>query len=193
MLHRSDGDTRDSPFVGFDFETLLQPLLKYACSRVRNTALAEDAVSETLLAALQTERTFSSEGQAVAWTYGVLRHKLVDELRRQGRDGNSPGDSQEPDQRLADGADCNEPEQICIHRQLRERVERVCRTLPQLQRQAFVMRELLGHEPDAICRQLAISESHLWVLVFRARTRLRQVLTQSALGSRNTNTAPAPA
>jgi hypothetical protein len=69
-----------------DCESLLAPLMRYARSRVRNTALSEDAVSETLLAALESGQSFQTPAQAMAWMYGVLRHKLVDQLRRQGRE-----------------------------------------------------------------------------------------------------------
>jgi RNA polymerase sigma-70 factor (TIGR02943 family) len=163
--------------------------MKYAKSRVRNPALAEDAVSETMLAALESGRSFVSNAQRAAWMYAVLRHKLVDQLRRQSRETPS-GDLVFDDttERTAwngagawtSGADAwSDPEQACSHRQFVELVGRCCNDLPPAQRKAFVMRELLGMEAEVICRQLAVTKGHLWVLVHRARQRLGESVQQA--------------
>jgi RNA polymerase sigma-70 factor (TIGR02943 family) len=163
--------------------------MKFARCRVRNPALAEDAVSETMLAALESGRSFVSNAHCAAWMYAVLRHKLVDQLRRQSRETPS-GDLvfDETTERTAwdgtgawtGGADAwSDPEQACSHRQFVELVGRCCDDLPPVQRKAFVMRELLGMEAEAICRQLEVTKGHLWVLVHRARQRLRESVEQA--------------
>jgi signal transduction histidine kinase len=58
---------------------LLERLSRYARSTVRNEAMAEDAVSETLLAALEAPPDFDSPTRTSAWLFGVLKHKLVEQ------------------------------------------------------------------------------------------------------------------
>jgi len=43
----------------------------------------------------------------------------------------------------------------------------------------FLMREHLGFETDDICKELAITPTHCWVLLYRARMALRQCLEKS--------------
>lgn len=161
-------------------------LLRFARARLNNPTLAEDAVSETLLAALEKPRSFDTAAEGVAWLYGVLRHKLVDQLRQQAREAPA-GDS------LADGAAGAEtwagegawmgspspfdaPEDALCQREFLAVLQHCCDRLPTLQRQAFQLRELLGLEPELVCQQLDITPGHLWVLVHRAKARLRTLL-----------------
>ena len=57
-------------------------LLRTARRRLRNPDWAEDAVSETVLAALQKRPDFSAPARMRAWLFGILRHKVVDQLRQ---------------------------------------------------------------------------------------------------------------
>ena len=61
-------------------------LLRFARSRLRNAVLAEDAVSETLLAALAKPQAFDNRSQLKTWLIGILKHKLVDQIRRNCRE-----------------------------------------------------------------------------------------------------------
>jgi RNA polymerase sigma-70 factor (ECF subfamily) len=48
--------------------------------------------------------------------------------------------------------------------------------LPPAQGRVFMMREWLELDSNEICKELAISQTNLWVLVHRARLRLRECL-----------------
>lgn len=51
--------------------------------RVQNDQQAEDIVSETFMAALQSIETYEPEkNSAEQWFYGIVRHKLADHLRQ---------------------------------------------------------------------------------------------------------------
>src|SRR5437763_10030513 len=56
----------------------------YACAmaRVRDSHVAEDLVQETLVAGLTSADTFLGQSAERSWLIGILRHKLVDHLRR---------------------------------------------------------------------------------------------------------------
>ena len=191
-----------------DVALLHAQLLRFAKSRLRNEALAEDAVSEAVLAALDARPQFSNPSQARAWMFGVLRHKLVDELRQQGRE--SPSGDMEPEGDVDEGAwrgagfwcggrsVADDPEQSCQQRQLMALLARCCERLPQNQARAFILWEVRGLEAGAICEQLGVKEAHLWVLLHRARQRLRDMLRPHwqpgvfSPGRRTCSPAPTP-
>jgi DNA-directed RNA polymerase specialized sigma24 family protein len=123
-------------------EQLRPQLLRFARSQLRNDAWAEDAVSETLLAALVDDLLFDAGG---AW--------------------------REPPQDWGD-----DPEAALGQRQFFEVLEACVEHLPAAQGRAFLMREWLGLDTEEICKELAISSTNLWVLLHRARLRLRECL-----------------
>jgi RNA polymerase sigma-70 factor (TIGR02943 family) len=67
-------------------EALRQPLLRFARTQLRNDAWAEDAVSDTLLAALEKPQSFAGQSQLKTWLVGILKHKVIDQLRRHARE-----------------------------------------------------------------------------------------------------------
>jgi RNA polymerase sigma-70 factor (ECF subfamily) len=162
-------------------DDVVRPLLRYARSRVRNPALAEDAVSATLLAALESGMRFDAPGAGLAWLRGVLRHKLADELRRQQRETPSDDDALgEHDAPWCDGAAAAhaDPEHASQQRELVQRMLEGCTRLPARQREALVLKELCERDADEVCRTLDIKPGHLWVLLHRARAHLRTQLAR---------------
>ncbi len=60
-------------------------LLRVARLQLRDDALAEDVVQETLLAALGGGG-FSGRSSLKTWLTGILKHKIVDAIRRKQRE-----------------------------------------------------------------------------------------------------------
>src|SRR6185369_11901370 len=60
-------------------------LLRVARLQLRDEALAEDVVQETLLAALSGSG-FSGKSSLKTWLTGILKHKIVDAIRRKQRE-----------------------------------------------------------------------------------------------------------
>ncbi len=60
-------------------------LYRYALARLRDPHLAEDAVQETLLAALAGSG-FAGQSSPRTWLIGILKHKIIDQFRRQQRE-----------------------------------------------------------------------------------------------------------
>lgn len=50
--------------------------------------------------------------------------------------------------------------------------------MPPAQARVFMMREFMGFESDEICTTVSVSSSNLFVLLHRARLRLRECLNQ---------------
>ncbi len=73
-----------------DFRTQVEDLrpylLRYATLQLRNPEAAEDAVQEALLAALAGEANFAGRSNLRTWLTGILKHKIVDTIRRQSKE-----------------------------------------------------------------------------------------------------------
>ena len=67
-------------------QTLQPQLLRFAKAQLRNDAWAEDAVSETVLAALAKPQAFTGQSQLKTWLIGILKHKVIDQIRRHSRE-----------------------------------------------------------------------------------------------------------
>jgi RNA polymerase sigma-70 factor (TIGR02943 family) len=167
-------------------EMLRPQLLRFARTQLRNDAWAEDAVSDTLLAALEKPLSFSGQSQLKTWLVGILKHKVVDQLRRNSREATLlvSDDGEDLDGALftEDGAwrdlpaDWGDPQASFNQHQFFEVLQACCDHLPPAQGRVFMMREWLELDSDQICKELAISSTNLWVLLHRARLRLRECL-----------------
>ena len=65
---------------------------------LRNPEAAEDCVQEALLAALSAEAGFQGRSNLRTWLTGILKHKIIDAIRRQGRER----PLEDPEEGLAD-------------------------------------------------------------------------------------------
>src|SRR5437870_5334727 len=61
-------------------------LLRVAVLQLRDNDLAEDIVQDTLVAALQGAQGFSGRSSLKTWLTGILKHKIVDAIRRKSRE-----------------------------------------------------------------------------------------------------------
>ena len=163
-------------------------LMKFARLQLRNDAWAEDAVSDTLLAALAKPQSFAQRSQLKTWLVGILKHKIVDALRHHGREvcvGHGDDDEADPLEHMAfkaDGhfaerpADWGNPEQDLGSRQFMTILEACTEKLPPVQGRLFLMREWLEMSSEEICKELALTPTNLYVQLHRARLRLRECL-----------------
>ena len=177
-------------------ENLRPYLLRYASLQLRDAAAAEDAVQEALLAALAGEANFAGRSNLRTWLTGILKHKIVDAIRRQMREpaAAEPGsgsDSEEFDGLFdrrghwAETPDAwEQPEGALGQKQFLAALEACLRALPERTARVFMMREHLGAETGEICKELSITPTHCWVLLYRARMTLRECLQQTWFGKR---------
>ena len=174
---------------------LLQPqLLRYARTQLRNEAWAEDAVSETVVAALEKPQAFAGQSQLKTWLVGILKHKVIDQLRRHKREATvlSEDDAEDIDELLfaADGhwrempANWGNPDDVLRQRQFIDVLDACLENLPPAQARCFMMREWLELSSDEVCKELTITTTNLWVLLHRARLRLRECLQASWFDTR---------
>ncbi|MBC5768014.1 sigma-70 family RNA polymerase sigma factor [Ramlibacter albus] len=171
-------------------------LLRYARLQLRNDAWAEDAVSETLLAAVAKPQSFANRSQLKTWLVGILKHKIVDALRQRSREvalDTDEGDGSEELEALAfkaDGhfqqqpADWGNPEQDLSRRQFFAVLEACTDKLPPAMGRLFLMREWLELSSEDICKELQLTPTNLYVQLHRARLRLRECLELNWFGNK---------
>jgi RNA polymerase sigma-70 factor (ECF subfamily) len=160
-------------------------LLRYAGRQLRDRHAAEDAVQETLLAALAGEVAFAGRSNLRTWLTGILKHKIIDAIRRASREA-APSDAEaaDPDSASYDErghwidppAAWPDPDASLEQSQFFAVLERCLERLPAKTAQAFLMREHLGFETGDICKELGVTPTHCWVLLYRARAALRECL-----------------
>ena len=173
-----------------DLERHRPVLLRFAMLQLRNRAQAEDAVQETLMAAIQGAKSFAGKSSVRTWLVGILKHKIVDHIRRSRRE--EPLDLPNAETSLEDfdvlykedghyasvPADWGDPEAALSQRKFFEALERCLEGLPNNTARVFMMREVLGIETGEICKELAITATNCWVLLYRARMGLRACLQE---------------
>lgn len=173
-------------------------LYSFALLHLRSPHLAEDAVQETLLAALQAQERFSGNASIRTWLIGILKHKIIDEFRRQSRDATSidPDEAAWEDAEttridqafIKDGhwahtlSEWGNPEQGVYGDQIWRLIERCLDSLSPRAARLFMLREIWEMESEAVCAELAISANNLWTTLHRARLSMRQCLEQNGLG-----------
>jgi RNA polymerase sigma-70 factor, ECF subfamily len=159
-------------------------LLRFALLQLRDHGAAEDAVQETLLAALQGSAGFGGRSAVRTWLVGILKHKIVDHLRRASREPLAEEASTEDvDALFAEDGHYAErpsawgsPERALEQRGFFDALERCMQALPANTARAFVLREVMGMGTDEICKELCVTPTHCWVLLYRARMALRACL-----------------
>ena len=166
-------------------------LIRLARSRMRDAEAAEEVVQETLATALRAARSFEHRSQLHTWVTGILLHKVTDAFRaatreRELRVMTPEGDDEDADfdaqgHWRAPPAPWCDPEVALRSSRFRESFFAALSALPPKQARAFALREIDGLAAPDICRELGVSESNLWVLLFRARTALRRMLDRDAL------------
>ena len=171
-----------------ELNQLRQQMVKFARLQLRDEHLAEDAVQEALIGALNNLQDFQQRAALTTWVFGILKHKILDVLRAQ--------------KRQLDISELHEPnimEQLMFdkreHWQKGEAptawacpvataqsndfwqiFETCLEHLPEAQARLFMQREFVEIDAEEICQLNGISQSNLYVLLYRARIRLRECL-----------------
>jgi len=183
------------PDEALDLEKHRPVLLKFALLQLRSRAQAEDAVQETLMAAIQGAKSFAGKSSVRTWLVGILKHKIIDHIRRVSRE--QPLDLPDAETSLEDfdalynedghyvtvPVEWGDPEAALSQRKFFETLERCLEGLPKNTARVFMMREVMGLETGEICKELAITATNCWVLLYRARMGLRACLEERWFGT----------
>ena len=170
-----------------DFATRIDGHRSLSVARRRSCScadpdLAKDVVQDTLVAALQGEAGFSGRSSLKTWLTGILKHKIVDAIRRKGTrtdDGQprrrnpvrrtSTHCSTKPDTGRACRRNGVIPRRNSSAREFFDVVQFCLDKLPPNTARVFMMREVMELDGSEICKELLITSTNLWVILYRAR------------------------
>ncbi|MCL5965924.1 MAG: sigma-70 family RNA polymerase sigma factor [Deltaproteobacteria bacterium] len=169
-------------------------LFRYAMLRLRDRSAAEDLVQETFLAALKDRDAFSGDSSEATWLVGILKHKILDLFRREAKEAPMEEDDlrDSPDVGSFDGAGRwisgpaewgGNPADLYRRKEFLDRFAECLAGLSPNHAAAFTLREIEGLGTADICKVLSVSETNLWVILHRARMRLRKCLEARWFGS----------
>lgn len=174
-----------------EIAALRNDMLRFARLQLRDDQAAEDAVQEAIVAAIASRERYAGRSKLKTWVFSILRNKIIDLIRERQR---------HPVQSFDEGLDSEldklfdkrghwnrewrptewkKPEQDLEDEQFWRVFDACLNYLPENTARVFMMREMLGLDTEEICRELSISESNCWVILHRARSRLRLCLTEN--------------
>jgi RNA polymerase sigma-70 factor, ECF subfamily len=170
-------------------------LYGFAFMRLRNREAAEDIVQETLLAAWRSRENFAADSSERTWLIGILKHKLADHWRRSARQPSESLDAAPDDEVVEKTFDATQgghwrvppsvwdhPDAALEQQQFWQVFVDCLGALPPAQAQAFSLCELDGVKGEEACKAMEVAATNLWVMLHRARLRLRQCLENNWFG-----------
>jgi RNA polymerase sigma-70 factor (ECF subfamily) len=158
----------------------LPGLLRTARSAGLPADRAEDAVQAALLVFVQRAADFDGSARPGTWIHGILARKIWEARRSEGRDA----EREELDEVHASRFDAAGswvrppagPVEALARGEFRRELADCLDGLSERQRMAFTLREVEGFDLADICKILGVSANNLGVILFRARTGLRECL-----------------
>ena len=168
-------------------------LMRFALQKISDYGTAEDLVQDTFLSAWNARERFRGECNERTWLTGVLRNKIIDLYRKNGRrpsvlttdlDSNPYNETESTAwiDRQADKRTINQPQAATERSEFMRDLEDAVTNLPETMGTAFRMREMQGYSTKEITDTLNISRSNLWVLIHRAKQALSDQLSPNWLG-----------
>jgi len=170
-------------------------LYSFALLHIRDTHRAEDLVQETLLAALGSREKFHGDSSIRTWLIGILKHKIIDQFRRQAREGSTSNSADDvfdavEKKQIEDTftdtgswsnsiAEWGNPEQDLFRKEFWVFIERCTAGLSPKMARLFILRDLWGLETEEVCKELSITPTNLWTTLHRARLGMRQCLAKN--------------
>jgi RNA polymerase sigma-70 factor, ECF subfamily len=164
-------------------------LFRFAVLKLKDAALAEDLVQDTLLSAVAAKDTFSTKASIRTWLTTIMKNKMVDYWRRQGREvpvaglmeeyeeGVSVDDFFDKAGRWADVPNVYpNPDSALESKQFWSIFEHCLSNLKPQQAEVFLAKEVHGMDSVEISESYSLSSSNVWVLMHRARVALGKCL-----------------
>jgi len=163
-------------------------LFNYTVSRVSDRAIAQDLISETFLAGLNSMKNFKGEASERTWLISILKRKIIDHYRKMNSKkgkaevrmnyNNSENEGDWLEERISDKFDKTAEDNI-ENSELGLAINKCLQKLPEKQTKVFEMKTILNYETETICNELNITASNLWVIIHRARTAMAGCLEKS--------------
>ena len=180
-LRRRDTDTLKSLV-----EEHARPLYRAARGMGFRDEEAEDLSQDVFATFLETLDRYEGRSQVRTWLFGILYRKVLERRRAQEKDRRHDSIDEVFESRFDENGYWTKPpadlQRIMESKELGVAITDCLEGLPAAQRSVFVFREMEEIETPEICKILDISVTNLNVLMFRARSRLRECIEARGWG-----------
>lgn len=168
-------------------------LFQYAIIRVNDRETARDIIQETFFAALKNVDSYRGEISEKNWLFLILKNKIVDIYKRKARELQQSLDelTDAMEQSFDENghwkpgaflhASGSNPENTLMASEFGSILNACVNRLQELMRVCFVLKYLEDMEADEICKELTISSSNYWVLIHRAKLKIRLCLEKKGV------------
>jgi RNA polymerase sigma-70 factor (ECF subfamily) len=162
-------------------------LLRAALGLGRSQADAEELVQSAFTTFLEAAPRFEGRSTPRTFLFGILYRKALEQGRKKAREL-----AVDPADEVFDGRfnwwghwsrGPKGPEDEADAKEASELIAQCLEGLTDQQRAAFLMKEVDQEESDSVCNALEIQGTHLRVLLFRARAKLRECLESKWKGA----------
>ncbi len=163
-------------------------LFNYTITRVNDREIAKDLVQDTFFAGLKSMKNFKGEASERTWLISILKRKIIDHYRKiNSNKGKAEvrmtyiSDDLEGDwleERVEDEHYLNAQETL-ENSELGDAIYDCMSKLSGKQATVFKMKTILGYETEAICSEMNITASNLWVIIHRARVQMAECLEKN--------------
>ncbi len=166
-------------------------LFNFAVVRLSDAELAEDVVQETFLSALKGQKNFKGNSSERTWLISILKRKIIDIYRKK-----STAKEMRMNEQISDDESYQSegdfkghwkegkgphshsllPDGELENQELREIIEKCISLLPGNLASVFIMKMIDEATSEEICKELEITPSNVWVMMHRARLKLRNCI-----------------
>ena len=161
-------------------------LYRFALARLRDVHLAEDVVQETFIAAIKSP-SFAEQSAPRTWLTGILKHKIIDVMRKNIREVAASDLVQDADANMDEFFDekghwsdkplaWDIPHDALKQKQFLGILQQCMEKLPTKLATLFLMRDIHETDNEEICKELNITATNAWVMLYRARMGIRKCL-----------------
>lgn len=147
---------------------------------------AQDLVQSVFTAFLEALDRFEGRSSVRTYLFGILYRKAHESWRFQSRELPTDPVDKIFEGRFAPSGHWNRPprgpEDEALSEELTRLISQCLQGLNPVQRAAFHLKEVDREPGESICNILGVSDTHLRVLLFRARNRMRECLEETWKG-----------
>ncbi|MGH2643026.1 MAG: sigma-70 family RNA polymerase sigma factor [Chitinophagaceae bacterium] len=178
-------------------ENYSEDLFSWALYRTSSRETAEDLVQETFMAAYQSWDKFNHESAPKTWLYAILKNKLMDYFRKKARNIVISESELLPEGEQSSFFDLffdkngtwkkdmrpqhwnTEDEHLLDNTSFRKILHNCLNKLPPQWNNVISLKYLEERKGNDICKEMDITPSNLWQILYRARLQLRACLEKN--------------
>ncbi|MEZ0226375.1 MAG: sigma-70 family RNA polymerase sigma factor [Alphaproteobacteria bacterium] len=169
MVAAQKGDSRAYKQLLTDITPALKGFLR---TRFFSPSHIDDIIQEVLLGIHTARHTYNPEQPFKNWMYGIARHKMIDYMRKLGRQNANEINDEELETFLADKT--NNPEEALSSKD----VEKALTKLPDKQRQILLLVKVEGYSMAETAKKLGMTETAVKVTAHRAYKKMKEWLIE---------------